>query len=188
MAPTWLAAEAFLEIASFGLFHLFCCCCHLFKFSRSGPSSEYVTVPDPASGAAVWAIGCSALVSWQIPLVADHVFVYGSLQRGLLHHDQMSGALFVKDDQLEGHFLVLYEGGYPALVAGDSMPPVRGEVYEVSGDHLARLDEFEECPELYSRSRVTLRSGGTAWAYMIGKKEASRFPRIEGKWEASSVL
>lgn len=97
----------------------------------------------------------------------------------------MMGAVFVGEDELAGHYLVLYEGGYPALVAGEAPLPVRGELYQVSSALLARLDEFEECPELYSRSRVTLQSGECAWAYLIGKKMASRFPRIEGSWKAN---
>jgi gamma-glutamylaminecyclotransferase len=116
--------------------------------------------------------------------VAELVFVYGSLKRGFQHHDQMLGAIFLGDVALDGHFLVLYDGGYPALVRGDAVDLVHGELYQVHDLHLARLDEFEECPEFYVRRQVKLTSGQTAWAYLNAQKETSQFPRLAGKWEA----
>jgi gamma-glutamylcyclotransferase (GGCT)/AIG2-like uncharacterized protein YtfP len=96
----------------------------------------------------------------------------------------MEGAQFIGEVELDAHFLVLYEGGYPALVAGSTDTSVAGELYQVTASHLSRLDEFEECPELYFRGLVRCATGETAWAYLISQKEASRFPRIAGKWEA----
>jgi gamma-glutamylaminecyclotransferase len=122
--------------------------------------------------------------------VLSRVFVYGSLKRGFRHHDQLQGARFSSTSQLLGHYLVLYEGGYPALVpstdpggpTGDPGAPVLGEVYLVDEAHLGRLDAFEECPTLYQRSQVTLRDGSVAFAYLVSKEQGARFPRIDGTW------
>ncbi len=111
------------------------------------------------------------------------VFVYGSLQRGLLHHEQLSGAEFVGEALLSGHALVLYEDAYPALFRDPaSTDPVRGELFSVTTEKLAGLDRFEDVPELYQRVRVRVTDGREAWAYAIDVAVALRYPRIVGPW------
>jgi len=114
--------------------------------------------------------------------VSDFVFVYGSLKRGRLHHDELLGALRVGDAVLANSYLVLYEESYPALVlSGAESGGVSGELYEVDAPLLARLDEFEEVPLLYQRVRVALGSV-SAWAYVIDESCASGYERLRGPW------
>lgn len=120
---------------------------------------------------------------------SERVFVYGSLKRGLRHHDQMAGAAFLGEVALSGHHLVLYEGGYPALVESPGPPTsavcpdtVHGELFFVTSEHLKRLDEFEECPSLYERVRVVLMSGAAAFAYRIPRERGLAYPRVSGTW------
>lgn len=98
------------------------------------------------------------------------IFVYGSLRRGEQHHGQMEGAEFVGERRTRAFYrVVTYVEGYPALVrAAEGGLPISGELYGVTNEHLARLDEFEECPTLYQRQSVSLEDGTEAQAYLIG--------------------
>lgn len=110
--------------------------------------------------------------------------MYGSLQRGFRHHDQMDGARFVSAARLSSHHLVLYEDAYPALVASPqgAVDEVVGELYRVDPHQLAKLDRFEDCPELYQRRRVCLADGEVAWAYIIDARVGCRYARIDGDY------
>ena len=48
---------------------------------------------------------------------------------------------------------------------------VSGEVYRVADACWADLDDWEEVPEVYQRTSVTLRDGRSAWLY----EEATNF-------------
>lgn len=115
--------------------------------------------------------------------MSELVFVYGSLKRGLLHHDQISRAVFVGEAALVGHAMVLYEESYPALFADPGAEKVvLGELYSVDHDLLASLDRFEEVPVLYQRVLVTVMDGRQAFAYVIDPKLAAIYTRFEGPW------
>ena len=71
------------------------------------------------------------------------VFVYGTLRRG--GAGAMSGrfplAKFIAEATVSGSLYDL--GAYPGLRLDEPNTPVKGEVYEVDDETLARLDEFE---------------------------------------------
>jgi gamma-glutamylcyclotransferase (GGCT)/AIG2-like uncharacterized protein YtfP len=119
------------------------------------------------------------------------LFVYGSLMRGLKHHDQMKGAQFLRRARLCGYQLVLYQEGYPALVvrtapstAKSSASAVEGELFAVGPEQLVRLDLFEECPDLYQRGSVVLADGSSAQAYLIGPELARSCTEIPGDYRS----
>jgi gamma-glutamylcyclotransferase (GGCT)/AIG2-like uncharacterized protein YtfP len=99
------------------------------------------------------------------------LFVYGSLKRGFKHHGLMQRGLWVGRASTPGYRLVLL-AEYPALVRGGA-GAVLGELYYVDRPLLAELDAFEECPTLYQRQWVGLDDGRQAFAYLIGRAEAS---------------
>ena len=53
--------------------------------------------------------------------------------------------------------------GYPMLRRGNNS--VSGEVYIIDEQHWAELDAWEDVPQLYQRSLMTLRDGRRAWVY-----------------------
>jgi gamma-glutamylaminecyclotransferase len=118
--------------------------------------------------------------------VRMRVFVYGSLMRNMPYAKHMAGAEFIATCRACPQYaLILYREGYPALVPrGDAAEGVGvvGELYLVDEDHLARLDAFEECPELYQRRLIRLADGSRAEAYCVGEEELGRWPLIE-RWE-----
>lgn len=87
------------------------------------------------------------------------LFVYGTLKRGGGNHEQLRGQRFVGPART-GPGLTLYSlGDYPGMVRAPADPAgVEGELWEVDGACLARLDRFEGVPEgLYQRVRIPLR-------------------------------
>jgi gamma-glutamylcyclotransferase (GGCT)/AIG2-like uncharacterized protein YtfP len=106
------------------------------------------------------------------------VFVYGSLKRGCRHHRQIAGGRYLGERSTgTGYRLVKFDG-YPVLVRGDGV--VTGELYEVGAELLARLDRFEDCPELYQRDSLTLADGTRAHAYVMSEDAVEGLPEVPG--------
>jgi len=132
------------------------------------------------------------------------IFVYGSLKRGQRHHVELTGARYVGPACAPGARLVEYVEGYPALVpAGDTdagapegeSAAVTGELYEVDGVQLGRLDAFEDCPTLYQRETIQVTVLGAsgarvstsgarvgAYAYVIEARTSALYRTIGGTW------
>lgn len=91
------------------------------------------------------------------------LFVYGSLRRGRVNHRELTGATYLGSPATEPRYGVIERDGYPALVSGALA--VEGELYEVTSEHLARLDAFEGSG--YVRGEVTLADGSAALAYVF---------------------
>lgn len=97
------------------------------------------------------------------------LFVYGSLKRGYQHADEMRGARFVSTARTLDPGWLFQVDDYPALVfpsaqvgwlatPDSSAGPgaIEGEVYELGEVLLARLDRFEDVPELYQRRAISV--------------------------------
>jgi gamma-glutamylaminecyclotransferase len=110
----------------------------------------------------------------------ETVFVYGTLRRGCINdayliHCQCTGMGWTR------HHYALYLDGCPAVVKSEAVSRIRGEVYQVSSDVLAKLDLLEGHPDEYYRLLVPidLDTGGSclAWLYFypcrIGRLLAS---------------
>ncbi len=95
------------------------------------------------------------------------VFVYGTLRRGggRSMSERFPGAKFIADAEVSGSLYDL--GAYPGLLLDDSGSTVFGEVYEVDGELLKELDDFEASSS-YRRKRVEISLGAhakTCWVY-----------------------
>jgi gamma-glutamylcyclotransferase (GGCT)/AIG2-like uncharacterized protein YtfP len=83
----------------------------------------------------------------------ERLFVYGSLKRNGRHHSLMAAARFVAEAVTIAGFELERVGEYWALVPRPgSTSTVPGELFDVGGELLAALDEFEG--EGYERGRV----------------------------------
>ena len=96
------------------------------------------------------------------------VFVYGTLRRGGAGamSVRFPGAKFVAEAEVRGSLYDL--GEYPGLLPDGSGPPVVGEAYEVGGELLSELDEFEATSN-YRRQRVEISLGPRSragWTYV----------------------
>ena len=79
----------------------------------------------------------------------------------------LKGAERDRNGILDG-FIEIQHRGYPMLQRGNGA--ISGEVYWVHELCWPALDEWEEVPEVYQRSSVTLRDGRSAWLYGAASK------------------
>ena len=102
------------------------------------------------------------------------LFVYGSLKRGGLHHDELAGAVFLGTVATAPGYRLERWGEYLALLSepgpagetargADGLGVVTGELFDVPDSLIPLLDEFEG--DAYVRGDVRLEKGGFALAY-----------------------
>ena len=110
------------------------------------------------------------------------VFVYGSLKRGQVNHGQLQGCAWQGEAELNG--LALYDlGPFPMAIPADPEARLRGEIYSVDAEQLARLDHFEGAPRLYERQRWQLIDGRAVWVYVGRPRQVRHVRRIaSGCW------
>lgn len=112
----------------------------------------------------------------------NRVFVYGSLMSGMGNSAMMSGAKLIgKCTALPGQFVMVDLGPFPGLVADYSGREVKGELYEVSDEHLRDLDNLEGCPNFYWRG-TALTSLGFAWIYLLQNRSQCTMVVESGDW------
>lgn len=92
------------------------------------------------------------------------VFVYGTLKAGMPNNYLLASAQFMGKDEAPG---VLYSGSsFPmAVPCPNEERKIQGEVYDVDGETLQRLDALEGHPRMYTRTPVRLSSGKKASIY-----------------------
>ncbi|KAJ8611736.1 hypothetical protein CTAYLR_009199 [Chrysophaeum taylorii] len=111
-------------------------------------------------------------------LALHRVFVYGTLLRQCRNHHYLGDSLFLGEAMTLEPYVFADFGAFP-FAADEGAPPgrprvpLRGEVYAVSTDCLARsLDPLESHPSFYRRSKVLLSDGDEAWVYFLVDPEA----------------
>jgi gamma-glutamylcyclotransferase (GGCT)/AIG2-like uncharacterized protein YtfP len=97
------------------------------------------------------------------------LFVYGTLMRGERNHRTLRGARFAGEVQTLARYTLLDLGGFPALQEGGTSV-VKGELWEVPPDVLARVDRLEGHPGFYRRGPVQLE--GSAATRLAGVEAA----------------
>ncbi|MCE2803599.1 MAG: gamma-glutamylcyclotransferase [Gemmataceae bacterium] len=111
------------------------------------------------------------------------LFVYGTLKQGFGSHSLLDGAEYLGPCSTgPGHFL-LDCGNYPGMVRLAGSKAVQGELYLVDAATLARLDEHEGVPTLYTRESIELEGvEGEAEAYFYRRPMAGKALIPEGIW------
>jgi gamma-glutamylcyclotransferase (GGCT)/AIG2-like uncharacterized protein YtfP len=112
------------------------------------------------------------------------LFVYGSLLAGEPHAARLGASRLVGAARTAAHYTLIDLGPYPALLEGGTTS-VSGEVYEIDGDTLAALDEFEGHPDEYRRQPVELLGESPAEAYVLPPERSRQGRAIaSGSWRA----
>jgi gamma-glutamylcyclotransferase (GGCT)/AIG2-like uncharacterized protein YtfP len=110
------------------------------------------------------------------------IFVYGRMRRGEENHRFLSGAQFIGESETAACFDLVDLGGLPGLIEGGTST-VHGELYTVTASMLSMIDELEDHPETFRRTRIELHDGKFADGYVMPRSQASCFPRLsDGRW------
>ncbi|SJZ73249.1 gamma-glutamylcyclotransferase family protein [Consotaella salsifontis] len=107
----------------------------------------------------------------------EYLFTYGTLQQDGVQQSTFGRVLEGKEDELPGYMQQVIEITDPevtrksgrhahriAVKCDDPTKSVKGKVLEVTKAELQATDEYEVSD--YKRTRVTLKSGTEAWAYV----------------------
>jgi gamma-glutamylaminecyclotransferase len=110
------------------------------------------------------------------------VFVYGTLKRGCSNHHFLKGQQFIATGISAPEYALYDLGGYPGMVRTEDAPQaIEGEIWEVSAECLALLDELEAIAE-GEYERVWLPTL-EAWGY-IYTWPVEGMPRVQS-WPSS---
>ncbi len=110
----------------------------------------------------------------------EQVFVYGSLRRGQSNHSLLDGASFLGVCRTAPRYTMWNLGAYPGVVPG-GRDAIVGEVYRIDKRTLARLDELEAYPVLYTRERIST-PFGPAWMYIYQGSNRGGTRIASGDW------
>jgi gamma-glutamylcyclotransferase (GGCT)/AIG2-like uncharacterized protein YtfP len=94
------------------------------------------------------------------------LFVYGTLKRDQRNHGLMREARFLSEAVTAPEYTLLDLGPFPGMIPGGTTA-VRGELYEVGPELLARLDRHEGVPRFYSREEILLECGTYVESYLL---------------------
>ena len=109
----------------------------------------------------------------------EYLFSYGTLQKERVQLELFGRLLTGTPDSLQGYrtsqleitdqrFLSRGEQKHQlTAVRSDEKDSIKGTVFEISADELARSDEYE--PEGYERIEVRVESGKKAWLYLLAE-------------------
>lgn len=109
------------------------------------------------------------------------VFVYGTLRRGYGNHYLLKeGGARLLDLARTARAYALYALEIPFAVKDQAVSRLRGELYAVTPECLARLDELEEHPQWYCRERVAVVTDRgdnlQAWLYFYPEPRGGLVP------------
>ena len=115
----------------------------------------------------------------RVPAGERKLFVYGTLMRGQANAHHLRSARFLGAARTVTAFTLVWWQRYPGLRRGGDTA-VRGELYLVSPEALADLDDFEGHPTLFRRQSIDLAGGGAAESYLVPPGAGEGAPVIAG--------
>jgi len=114
------------------------------------------------------------------------IFVYGTLKRGGTNHHNLADQVLVGAAQTSAGFCLYNVGTFPGMVRrADDRDGVTGEIWDVTAECLARLDELEDTAHgMYRRETVPLAppwDQGPVETY-IYLRNVKTLPHIGSNW------
>lgn len=101
------------------------------------------------------------------------VFVYGTLRQGQGNHRLLENQQFIGTSRTEAIYEMIHLGGFPGVLR-TGPASIRGEIYEVDDDALARLDRLEGHPHFYTREEIDIPGTERVWIYFYNNRNPSR--------------
>ena len=112
------------------------------------------------------------------------ILVYGSLRKGLWGHQRfLSSYEALETKRISGFVMFSVNDEYPFIIHGNEEITV--ELYYIDAQKLQELDEFEGCPNQYTRETINL-PNLQAFIYVYSKNNPEVFvdkPKVNnGDW------
>jgi gamma-glutamylcyclotransferase (GGCT)/AIG2-like uncharacterized protein YtfP len=113
------------------------------------------------------------------------LFVYGTLKHDGCRHHVLAGQRFLGTARTRPVYALFDFGEHPALVACPAGgQAVEGELYEVAGGLIERLDQIEGAPLLFRLGPVAVEGHeGPTHAYFYQQATDGRPLRPAGRWD-----
>lgn len=112
----------------------------------------------------------------------NKIFVYGSLRYGgRLNHIMKRYARFLRQAKTKKEFSLISLGAFPALISGGNTEVV-GEIYEMTDQVLAYLDQIEQHPDGYTRTKIKLSDNSLVEAYLFNHEVDGCEEIASGDW------
>ena len=105
------------------------------------------------------------------------IFVYGSLKKGQSAEHLLEGSEFVKATTTAPQYALYIFETYPALVPGRQT--IHGEIYRIDKSVLTILDEYEDAPNTYVRTKIELFDGSLILAYCLHPDHVANATKTE---------
>jgi gamma-glutamylaminecyclotransferase len=95
------------------------------------------------------------------------LFVYGTLRKGFPNHFFLEKGIFCGSARTKERY-ALFAGGLPYASKDLAISIIVGEVFQVDGKTLGRIDQLEGHPDCYRREKaeVILKDGAMVWAWI----------------------
>lgn len=110
--------------------------------------------------------------------MSQFIAVYGSLRKGCTNHHYLHEGKYLGTDRIGG-WQMYSNGSFPYVRKGDGK--ITTEVYEVSRETLARIDELEGYPLHYDR-KIVETGHGKSWLYFVKEVPAGCIHLPDGDW------
>ena len=114
------------------------------------------------------------------PVGPERVFVYGTLLTGGRNHHYLQDARRLGPHRTDPRYTLVHLGAFPGVIPGGATA-VSGEVYAVDTPILARLDQLEDYPRVYTRRRIPT-PWGPAWIYLYRHPRPGQRVIPDGVW------
>lgn len=118
--------------------------------------------------------------------IVARIFVYGTLLRGFGNHRLLASAKFVGEAMTKPQYTMINLGAFPAIL-NDGTTALRGEVYDVNAETLARLDQLEGNGYFYNRQPIELKTKlGKVQAYFLLREISGELKVVSsGDWRCT---
>jgi gamma-glutamylcyclotransferase (GGCT)/AIG2-like uncharacterized protein YtfP len=85
------------------------------------------------------------------------LFVYGTLKRGHMNNHFLASQTFLGEAETLPRYRLYGLGWHPGMVEDANGLAVKGELWSVDADSLAKMDEYEGHPNQFIRKLVEIR-------------------------------
>lgn len=116
--------------------------------------------------------------------MAELIFVYGKLRRGLeFHMAYLSGSEYKGTFVLQGFKMYQNpEDRYPFIIRSEGS--IVGELFTASHEQLANIDNFQKVPAEFTREKIAV-GENQAWVYLYAQEKRNSAVEVPGgDWSA----